>query len=63
MGIGFDVVPYYFRWKLIVWKPMEEQFRAELEGKPAEVFGKVHQAVEVGEETSEEGNQNGFGNM
>jgi len=34
---------------------MEEQFRTELEGKSVEVFRKVHEVVEVGEETSEEG--------
>jgi len=34
---------------------MEEQFRAELKGKPVEVFGEVHEVVEVREETSKEG--------
>ena len=34
---------------------MEEQFKAELEGKPTEVFREVHEVVEIGEETSEKG--------
>jgi len=34
---------------------MEEQFRTELKGKLAEIFGEVHEVVEVGKETSEEG--------
>jgi len=54
MGLGFDAVPSCFGWKLIVWKPLEEQFKAELEGKPME-FGEVHEVVEIGKETSEEG--------
>ena len=49
------MVPSYFGWELVVWKPMEEQFRAQLEGKPSVIFGEVHEVVEVGEETSEEG--------
>jgi len=34
---------------------LEQQFMAEIEGKPAEVFREVHDAVEVGDDTSEEG--------
>jgi len=34
---------------LVVWKPLEEQFRAELDGKPAEVFEEVYKVVEIGE--------------
>jgi len=54
VGLGLDAVPSCFGWKLVVWKPLEEQFRAELEGKPMEVFEEVHEVVEIGEETSEE---------
>ena len=39
----------------MVWKPLNEQFREELEGEPMEVFGEVHEVVKIGEETSEEG--------
>jgi len=53
VGLGLDAVPSCFRWELIVWKPLEEQFRVELEGKLVEVFGEVHEVVEIGEETSE----------
>jgi len=34
---------------------MEEQFRAEIEKNLAEVFGEIHDVVEVGEDTSEDG--------
>jgi len=54
-GLGLDAAPSCFGWELVVWKPLEEQFRAELEGKPAEVFGEVHKVMKIGEETSEEG--------
>ena len=54
VGLGLDAVPSCFGWELVVWKPMEEQFRAELKGKLIEVFGEVLEVVEVGEDTSEE---------
>jgi len=39
---------------LVVWKPLEQQSRAESEEKSAEVFGEIHNVVEVGDDTSEE---------
>ena len=36
-------------------KPLEQQSRAEIEGKSAEVFGEIHDVVDVGDDTSEEG--------
>ena len=53
MGLG--AVPSCFGWELVEWKPLEQQFMAEIEGKPAEVFREVHDAVEVGDDTSQEG--------
>jgi len=55
VGLRLDEVPPCFGWELVVWKPLNEQFREKLEGKPEEVFGKVHEVVEIGKETSEEG--------
>jgi len=55
VGLGLDVVPPCFGWELVVSKPLNEQFREELEGKPVEIFGEVHEVVEIGDETSEEG--------
>ena len=54
IGIGLDAVPPYFGWELVIWKPLNERFREEIEGKPVEVFGEVHEVVEIGDETSEE---------
>jgi len=34
---------------------LDERFREELEGKPVEVCGEVHEVVKIGDETSEEG--------
>jgi len=56
VGLGVDAVPPCFEWELVVWKPLNEQFREELEGKPVEVFGKYMKLSELGK------NQNGFGN-
>ena len=55
MGLGLDVVPPCFGWELVVWKPLNEQFREELKGKPVEVFGEVHEVVKIGDDISEEG--------
>ena len=52
VGFGVRCGPSCFRWELVEWKPLEQQSRAEIEGKSAEVFGEIH---EVGEDTSEEG--------
>jgi len=43
---------------LVEWKPLVQQSRAEIGGKPTEVFGEVHDVVEVGDDTSEEGKIN-----
>jgi len=48
VGLGLDAVPSYFGWELVVWKPLEQQSRAEIEKKSAEVFREIHNAVEVG---------------
>jgi len=40
---------------LVVWKPLEQQSRVEIEKKSIEVFGEIHDVVEVGDDTSEEG--------
>ena len=54
-GIGLGAVPSCFGWELIEWKPLVHQSRAEIGGKPAEVFREVHDVVDVGDDTSEEG--------
>jgi len=53
--MGLDVVPSCFGWELVECKPLEQQSRAEIEGKSAEAFGEIHDAVEVGDDTSKEG--------
>jgi len=53
--MGLAAVPSCFGWKLVEWKPLEQQCRAEIERKSTEVFGKIHDVVEVGDDTSEEG--------
>ena len=55
VGLGLDAVPSCFGWELVVWKPMEEQFRADIEKNSAEVFREIHDVVEVREDTFEEG--------
>jgi len=55
VGLGLDAVPPCFGWELVVWKPLNEQFREKLERKMVEVFGEVHEVVEIGEKTSEVG--------
>jgi len=55
VGLGLDAVPSCFGWELVEWKPLEQHSRAEIEGKSAEVFGEIHDVVEVEEDTSEEG--------
>jgi len=54
MGLGLDVVLPCFGCELVVWKPLDEQFREEIDGKPVEVFKDVHEVVEIGDETSED---------
>jgi len=54
-GIGLGAVPSYFWWELVERKPLVHQFRAEIGGKLAEVFGEVYDVVEVRDDTSEEG--------
>ena len=54
-GMGLDVVPSCFGWELVECKPLEQQSRAEIKGKSAEAFGEIHDAVEVGDDTSKEG--------
>jgi len=39
---------------LVEWKPLEQQSRDEIERKSAEVFGEIHDVVEVGDDTFEE---------
>jgi len=53
--MGLNAVPSSFGWKFIEWKPLVHQSRAEIGGKLVEVFGEVHDDVEVGDDTSEEG--------
>jgi len=55
VGLGLDVVSSYFGWELVVWKPLEQQSRAKSEKNSAGVFGEIHDAVEVREDTSKEG--------
>ena len=43
VGLRLDVVPPCFGWELVVWKPLNERFREEIDGKPVEVFGDVHE--------------------
>jgi len=40
---------------LVEWEPRIEQSRKEIDGKPARVFGEIHEILEIGEEISEEG--------
>jgi len=53
MGLG--AVPSCFGWELVEWKPLVHQSRAEIGGKSAKVLREVHDVVEVGDDTSEEG--------
>ena len=55
LGMGLDAVPSCFRRELVEWKPLVQQCRAEIGGEPTEIFGDVHDVVEVGDDTSEEG--------
>jgi len=54
-GMGLGAVPSCFEWELVEWKPLVQQSRAEIGGKPTEVFGGVHDVVKIGDDTSEEG--------
>jgi len=40
---------------LVDWKPSNEQLRLDLGEKLVEVFGEVHEIVDIGDETSKEG--------
>ena len=54
-AMGLGAVSSYFGWELVEWKPLEQQSRAEIEEKSAEVFREIHDVVEVGDDTSKEG--------
>jgi len=47
--MGLNAVSSSFGWKLVEWKPLVHQIGAEIGGKPAEVFGEVHDVVDVEE--------------
>ena len=53
--MGLNVVPSSFGWELVEWKPFVHQSRAEIRGKPAEVFGELHDVLGIRDDTSTEG--------
>jgi len=55
VGMGLNAVASSFGWELVEWKTLVHQFGAEIGGKPAEVFGEVHDVVDVGDDSFEEG--------
>ena len=48
-------MPSCFGWQLVEWEPLIEQCRKQIDRKPTRVFGKIHEILEIGEETLEEG--------
>jgi len=54
-SMGLGAVLSCFTWELVEWKPLVHQSRAEIGGKPAKAFGEVHDVVDVGDDSSEEG--------
>jgi len=53
--MGLNAVSSSFGWELVEWKPLVHQSRVEIKGKSVDVFGEVHDVVDVEDDTSEEG--------